>query len=531
MNTAMFKTLPLVQALVVLISLAKPVGTGTAAAQTVAPSSKSFVHDPRFSKIRDIVLERVNRDIPSFGISVVHDGKILWEESFGFADQAAKIAATPSTAYPIASVAKSITATGVMQLAEKSELDIDDALSDYLGPDIVTPLAGPSEDCHVRDLLTMTAGIPMGFLGVNEPHPVPDRDEIYRQHGGLIVFPPNKVFHYSNFSLGLAELVIEKVTGQSFSKSMRTILFDPAGMNNTYYSGSAPANVQVARTYDESGAAYPSHTAMPAGGGGAYSSVSDLRRYALAHLGHAPEPNEKSTSPILSAKLRKTMHSTIAVHSDGMFALGWWVVDLGDGGKLLVSDGHGMGAMALVQLFPKQDIAVVCVMNIRKDDADGKPLTNKIASQVMEILSPGFNEKFDRFWQQQSKADETKNIYHPTPELLGHWAGYVRAFDGGKTNIEMQLRPNGEILVTLEDQYTVVLWEPHYRNQVLEGYFVGKLPVSVPCDHYNDIETKILFDGEDAYGYVNLSVADERGEYSLPSYIHLKHDVADQEKE
>jgi CubicO group peptidase (beta-lactamase class C family) len=530
MKTAIERSFEFILVISILATFAEH-NSSNAAAETRAPSSETVTHDPRFSDVRDLILKRTTSDIPSFGISVIQDGKILWEETFGFADREAKIIATTDTAYPIASVSKSITATGVMTLAEKSELDVTNPLSDYLGADIVTPLAGSIEDCTVRDLLTMTAGFPTGSFGTFEPHPAPPRDEFLRHHGALLVFPPNKVFHYSNFSLGMAEIVVEKVTGQTFDESMRDLLFDPAGMNNTFYSGYSKGKRQVAVTYSESGTAYQPHTDMPAGGGGAYSSVSDLRRYALAHLGHSPQSEVKSPSPIISAEIRKTMHSEIAKHSEGMFAVGWWVLDFSDGSKLLVSDGHGVGAMCLVQLFPEEDIAVICVMNIRKNDADGKPLTEKIATQAMEALSPGFKEKVGRFWEKRGKADKAKNVYKPIPEIVGRWSGYVRAFDDSKTNIEMIFRPNGEILVTLEDQYTVLLWEPHYRNKILEGYFVGQLPVSIPFSHYADINTKILFDGEQAHGYVNLSFADERGEGELPSYLQLERDLADSKNE
>jgi CubicO group peptidase (beta-lactamase class C family) len=58
-------------------------------------------------------------EAPSAALAVAKDGRVIWEEGFGWADLERKVKASPTTVYPVASLSKSMTATGVMVLAER----------------------------------------------------------------------------------------------------------------------------------------------------------------------------------------------------------------------------------------------------------------------------------------------------------------------------------------------------------------------------------------------------------------------------
>jgi CubicO group peptidase (beta-lactamase class C family) len=488
----------------------------------VSAADSSVIPDGRFAKIRSLIEARVADDIPSFGISVVHKGEVIWEEAFGWADIENQVAATPATMYSIASISKSITSTGVMLLAERGDLNLDDSIDEYLEEGFVKKLTQSKRRTTVRDLMTMTAGFPMGFMSTYDSSPAPDRDQLLKHHGALQAFAPGEVFHYSNFSLGVAELVIEDVTGQSFNDAMDEVLFEPLGMHSTAYSGSSKYTGNLAINYEPNGAPWPGQTSMPAGGAGSYSSIADLRRYALAHLGHPKVRGEPAG--LISASVREAMHVNTTALSDQMFAAGWWSLDLGDGARLVVSDGHGAG-MALVQLYPHKDLAVICVMNTRKNDPDGAALTNKVANQVFEIISPGFTALHDEFFAGLA-ASSLRNAF-PTSEFIGRWSGYVRLMDDNRMSLEMLVQPDGDVHVTLEDQYTVLLTETRFQNGVLEGWFPGLIPVQVENDRVHDILGRFRFHENIVEGYLNANFDDANGTYDLPNLIHLKRESAD----
>ncbi len=108
-------------------------------------------------------------EIPSIAVAVAKEGEIIWEEAFGFANKDNEIKATPHTIYPIASLSKSLTATGIMVLVERKELDLDDPVGKYLAPAKLTVYEGQAQEATVRRILNMTAGIPHGYETCKEP--------------------------------------------------------------------------------------------------------------------------------------------------------------------------------------------------------------------------------------------------------------------------------------------------------------------------------------------------------------------------
>lgn len=66
----------------------------------------------QFDSLRAFIRRQmVETSAPSLAVTVARDGKILWEEGFGWADREKRIAATEHTLYSLASISKPITAT------------------------------------------------------------------------------------------------------------------------------------------------------------------------------------------------------------------------------------------------------------------------------------------------------------------------------------------------------------------------------------------------------------------------------------
>ncbi|MBI1791952.1 MAG: beta-lactamase family protein, partial [Acidobacteria bacterium] len=79
-----------------------------------------------FDPIRvSIRKQLVETQVPSLALAVARDGRIVWEEGFGWADREKRVAATEHTLYSLASISKPITATGLMVLVEAGKIDLD----------------------------------------------------------------------------------------------------------------------------------------------------------------------------------------------------------------------------------------------------------------------------------------------------------------------------------------------------------------------------------------------------------------------
>jgi CubicO group peptidase (beta-lactamase class C family) len=71
-------------------------------------------------------------NIPGLSIAVINDSKVVYSQSFGFANLEKKLPVTNKTIFEGASMSKSIFAFFVMQFVEEGKLDLDKPLYEYL---------------------------------------------------------------------------------------------------------------------------------------------------------------------------------------------------------------------------------------------------------------------------------------------------------------------------------------------------------------------------------------------------------------
>src|SRR5712692_9835741 len=92
-----------------------------------------------FEPIRQLVQRKLAENaVPSMAVAVAKDGRILWEQGFGFADRESRIPATAETVYSLASLTKVYTATGIMRLVEEHKIDLDASIDKYIAPATLT---------------------------------------------------------------------------------------------------------------------------------------------------------------------------------------------------------------------------------------------------------------------------------------------------------------------------------------------------------------------------------------------------------
>ncbi|MFC2089007.1 serine hydrolase domain-containing protein, partial [Calditrichota bacterium] len=96
-----------------------------------------------------------NNHIPGLATAIVKNNKIIWNNCYGFRDIQNNLNVNDTTAFLLASVSKTITATALMQLWEQGLFQLDDDINNYLPTDIlvVNPWY-PNEPITFRQLLT-----------------------------------------------------------------------------------------------------------------------------------------------------------------------------------------------------------------------------------------------------------------------------------------------------------------------------------------------------------------------------------------
>ncbi len=88
---------------------------------------------------------------------VVHDGKVVVNKGYGYADKEKKIPVNKDTVFQIASVSKTFTALAVMQQVDKGKLKLDQDVQRYLGGLKIPNKTGKA--LTLFDMLTYTSGV------------------------------------------------------------------------------------------------------------------------------------------------------------------------------------------------------------------------------------------------------------------------------------------------------------------------------------------------------------------------------------
>ncbi len=243
----------------------------------------------RLARIDSMIIQAISSEkIPGAVALVARHGKIVYYRAFGKADnQSARIMA-PDDIFRIASQTKAITATAVMILWEEAGFRLDDPVSKYI-PEFKNPqvlkdfnykdttytTVPAASEITIRELLTHTSGIGYGAIDGDERFSM-----IYHKAGIIDAFTtadvtlkenirklakmplhhnPGEQFTYSE-GLDVLGYLIEVISGIPFDIFLRTRIFDPLGMDDTWFylpESKAGRLVSVQQPEDGSWTRYP----------------------------------------------------------------------------------------------------------------------------------------------------------------------------------------------------------------------------------------------------------------------------------
>ncbi|HEY6583839.1 MAG TPA: serine hydrolase domain-containing protein [Gaiellaceae bacterium] len=188
-------------------------------------------------------LERIIRSaqaenrLPSVSAAAVHHGEIVWTGAVGLADTDSGEQATPEHQYRIASVTKTVTAVGLMQLRDEGRLTLDDPLDRHLPEAEHTPT--------LRQLLSHLSGLQREVPGeVWETLEMPTREELLPKLAEADrPLAPAAYWHYSNLAYALLGEVVARVTGGSAEEYLTERVLRPLGMTRTTWTAEEPVAV------------------------------------------------------------------------------------------------------------------------------------------------------------------------------------------------------------------------------------------------------------------------------------------------
>lgn len=463
-----------------------------------------------FDGVRSLIRQQITeRPVPSVAVAVARDGRIVWEEAFGWADRENRIVATPHTLYSLASISKPITATGLMILKERGLIDLDRPINDYLGNAKINVRVGDPAAATVRRVANHTAGLPLHyqFFYEDEPYRAPSRDETILRYGNAVTAPGER-YHYSNLGYGILDYVISRVSGKSYGDFMRTEVFVPLGLPHMSVDVDPGMRKQQAVRYGTDGLPIPFYGFDHPGGSAIYASAHDLVRFAMFHL-KSRLPDQK---PILSDATIEEMQRPTADAGNGQgYGVGWLTAEYA-GGRRSISHTGGMGGVSTsLRLFPADQIAIVVLTN-----AGSHPVAGMVMDEIVKTLLPNLARR------PSAAAPAGASRFEPPGELIGTWTGKVHTHRA-PLDFTLEIKTDGDVHARLANQLQTLLNRVALRDGYLTGTMMGDIGTEDASRTPHTLSVTLKLRGSVMVGGITaMSLPAKRVGNALTHWVELK---------
>ncbi len=300
-----------------------------------------------------------SEDKPGAAAAVVYNGEMVYSRGFGQANLEYNIPNTPETIYHIASISKQFTVYAILLLEQQGELSIDDDIRSHI-PEV--PDFGHT--ITLRHLANHTSGMRdqwnlLGMAGWRLDDVI-TKEHILRYTGRQkeLNFLPGEQYLYSNTGFTLLGEVAARVSGMSFNEFAKKNIFEPLGMENTFFYDDHEKIVpnRAYSYYSDHNNGYKKRVLSYANAGATslFTTVEDLSRWAV----FLNRPDEEKI-PLVEA-----MNEKAVLNNGDTFggALGQFV-DEHKGLNRIQHGGADAGYRTFMGRFPDHDFAVIVFSN------------------------------------------------------------------------------------------------------------------------------------------------------------------------
>lgn len=271
------------------------------------------------------------------------------------------------TLFQIGSTTKTFTATAVMRLVERGQLDLDSPVRRYL-PHLRLRDEDTAARVTVRHLLNHTAG----WEGDNVPDTGPGDDALDRLVPLLAqlrqVSALGTTVSYNNSAFSLAGHLLAQQAGTTYERAISQFVLEPLGMRGTFFAADDVMTRRFAVGHQHQAGEHKIQRpwALPrsvAPAGGAVATVGDQISWARLHLG---DGTTASGEPFLGRKSLEAMQSPTVDCPGNVLgdAVGiGWLLSAVEGVRVVKHGGATLGQYSSFVMVPARRFAVVVLTN------------------------------------------------------------------------------------------------------------------------------------------------------------------------
>jgi len=307
-----------------------------------------------------------NYQVPGVAFALIKNGKMSGSEAYGLADQDNQTRMKPETICRVESISKSVTARGVMKLAEEGKIKLDDPVYRHFVSWEFPESEFETESVTFRHLLSHTSGLALGTLGL-EYDPKEEKPSLRKSLTREVNFirEPGESFNYSNVGFNLLELLIEDVSGRNFAAYMKEEILNPLGMQSAYFKWSEDFSTSVPDGHKTNGETVPVYVYSGKGAGGLFASVEDIAAFAASGM---MDPFSSADHVLTQNSLWELYSPVIEVDQIYSFVadyygLGHFIEILPNEKKAVFGGGQGNGWMTHFHIVPETGDGIVILTN------------------------------------------------------------------------------------------------------------------------------------------------------------------------
>ncbi|MEM7659384.1 MAG: serine hydrolase [Bacteroidota bacterium] len=335
-------------------------------------------------------------NIPGLAIGVIRNGRIDWNQGYGFANIETGQEVTKNTPFMLTRPADMVVTTVLLQVMRENGLGMDDDINAVLPTPIVH---GRFSNAILtpRMLLTHTSGIldngpTLASVYTNGDTDIRLRDFIYGyfNEGGAYfsvdnynMVRPGRVYEYSRMNIALAAYLVEAMTGLEFDLHAKINLFNQLGYSNVSHFLFDLQQDRIAVPYQMVGS---NLEAVPFYGFPMYPSgqlrinVEYLSRFLLMLMQEGKYGDQTVLTESQMKEAKRVQFDNLSESQ----ALGWKYGIVADNALLGLS-GSDLGQSARFYIEPVRDLGIILLSNGSGYDEALDQLMSKIIETSDEL--------------------------------------------------------------------------------------------------------------------------------------------------
>jgi CubicO group peptidase (beta-lactamase class C family) len=328
--------------------------------------------------------------VPGMGIAITRGDSVVYTAGFGLADKETGRTVDEGTAFYIASSTKALTATAVVLLAERGELDLEAPVTRYI-PGVRFEAPIDADSVTIEALLTMTEGLQDGGPVVFRTAFTGDfrAGQLVELLAGYGPSESGHAFSYGNLPYNILGLVLSPQDGHGWKDVIRREVLEPLGMDDTSARISDFEPDAVARPH----AIRPDEGWQPVrlakadenmhAAGGHFTSARDLGRFVAAHLGDGSVGGERVfPTGVLASAHRKHVDQDREFGPFHRYGWGYgWDLGTFEGDTIVHRFGSFTGYRSHMSFMPSHGIGVVVLVN---GDGPASPAADLMATYIYD---------------------------------------------------------------------------------------------------------------------------------------------------